>query len=51
MKGIALTDENHNPRRVFNQRVEWPVALLFGTIPLLAIVAIVKNVLLASGGA
>ncbi|WP_200341136.1 hypothetical protein [Rhodovibrio sodomensis] len=51
MKRISLTDEDHNPRRIFNRRVEWPLALLFAAVPLLAIVAVVKNVLLAGGGA
>lgn len=50
MKRFTLTDENGNPRRVFNERVEWPLALLFGAVPALAIVAVVKNVLLAGGG-
>lgn len=49
MKRPELTDEDHNPRKIFGQRVEWPIALLFATIPVLAILAVVKNVLLAGG--
>lgn len=49
MKLPELTDENHNPRKIFGRRVEWPVAMLFATIPILTIVALVKNVLLAGG--
>jgi hypothetical protein len=45
----TLTDANDKPRKVLRQRVEWPLAVLFGTIPVLALVALVKNVLLAGG--
>ncbi|WP_277738576.1 hypothetical protein [Ferruginivarius sediminum] len=37
-----LNDENNNPRKIFG-RVEWPIGLLFATVPVLIIVAIVKN--------
>lgn len=37
-----LNDENNNPKKIFG-RIEWPLALLFGTIPVLVITAILKN--------
>lgn len=49
MKPPELTDENDKPRKLFGQRVEWPIAMLFATIPLLALIAVVKNVLLGIG--
>lgn len=42
-----LNDRNDNPKKLFNGRVEWPIALLFSTIPALVAVALVKNVILA----
>jgi hypothetical protein len=47
MSRPTLLDRNDNPRKVLRQRVEWPIAVLFATIPVLALVALVKNVLLA----
>lgn len=44
-----LTDNDDKPRKILRQRVEWPIALLFATIPVLTLVALAKNVLLAGG--
>ncbi|WP_276570058.1 hypothetical protein [Rhodovibrio salinarum] len=37
-----LEDENRNPTKVFG-KVEWPLALLFSTVPLLIVVALLKT--------
>jgi len=37
-----LQDENGNPKKLFG-KVEWPLALLFSTIPLLVVVALFKS--------
>jgi hypothetical protein len=49
MKAPSLTDGNDKPRKILGQRVEWPLVMLFATIPALALVALVKNVLMAVG--
>lgn len=37
-----LTDHNNQPKKLFG-KVEWPLALLFGTIPLLVVIALLKT--------
>lgn len=37
-----LQDDNGNPKKVFG-KVEWPLALLFSTIPVLVLVALFRT--------
>ena len=41
-----LSRNDGHPRRIAG-KLEWPIAILFATIPLLATVAVVKNVVIA----
>jgi len=38
-----LTDENNNPTKILG-RLEWPIAVLYGTMLLLVLLALLRNV-------